>query len=479
MRTMLAMTVVVLTAAGCKSQKVISVETEVAAAKARIATLEKRRQELTAESRKLQVERKTFTHQADEAALAKERLVAAGFALQGQPIPDGVLLDEALRAKSATLGELAATIVQRQLPCEEPKDDDATGPDCSPPPLDDSCEGVAARTTQSFSWSCQDLVSSGKTPPTAVCLSSAEVEESAYPLDGPTDHLDADVVRLAFEKAGRLVVADWPPPSLALYTPANWSELQSCEWENGNAQCIRSCDERHGRLHGGCDDWAGDSYDGEGGDESEEPAELRTAREAAAQAERDAAEARDEVSYQECLAQCDTAVRYAEPPPNARISLKYQRAPAPGLFQFDVLQPEDDGGVPAHTLLISFPALHAELAGTAVADDQDTVHDLSTELDVVKIIEGKVNDGQRILAGLTLQGLPVGVQISMDGKTAPLTLDLDEVCAFAVEVKNTKMQERCVVAKAQREEDKVKAAARAAAKYQASLDAGVDAGVSP
>ena len=224
MRTMLAMTVVALTAAGCKSQKVIAVETEVAAAKARVATLEKRRQELTADSRTLQVERKTFTHQADEAALAKERLVAAGLALQGLPIPDGVLLDEALRAKSAKLGELAATIVQRQLPCIDPnaeKDAEADGPDCSPPPLDDSCEGVAARSTQAFSWSCQDIVTSGKAPPTAVCLANADVAESAYPLDGPTDRLDADVVRLAFEKAGRLLVADWPPPNLEFYTPAS------------------------------------------------------------------------------------------------------------------------------------------------------------------------------------------------------------------------------------------------------------------
>lgn len=75
MRTMLAITLAAC-AAGCKSQKVIEVETEITAAKARVAGLDKKRQELTAELKRLQVERKTFGQQADEAALAKERLSA-------------------------------------------------------------------------------------------------------------------------------------------------------------------------------------------------------------------------------------------------------------------------------------------------------------------------------------------------------------------------------------------------------------------
>ena len=110
MRTMLAVTMAAFAFQGCKSQKVIEVETEIAAAKARVTTLEKRRQELTAEMRKLQVERKTFSQQADEAALAKERLSAAGYVLRNEPIPEGVQLDEALRSKSPKLGALAASI---------------------------------------------------------------------------------------------------------------------------------------------------------------------------------------------------------------------------------------------------------------------------------------------------------------------------------------------------------------------------------
>jgi hypothetical protein len=234
-------------------------------------------------------------------------------------------------------------------------------------------------------------------------------------------------------------------------------------------------------LNSNCDDWA-DSSEGEGGDqdgENTEPAELQAAREAAEREEREATEAREEVKYQECLAGCESGEE-EEPAPIARVSLDYKRSPAPGLFQFDVGIDDDDGGTPAHTLVISFPALHDELAGTAGdPPEEDTVDDLITTLDVERLIEGKVVDGQRVLAGLTLQGTPVAARISMDGKKAPVTLELDEVCTFADETKNTKLQERCVVAKAQREELKAKQAAAAAliAAKAAQRDGGVDGGV--
>lgn len=490
MRTMLAVTLAAFVVQGCKSQKVIAAETELAAVKGRIATLEKRRQELTAESRKLQVERATFSQQSDEAALAKERLVAAGSVLRNEPIPDGVQLDEALRTKSPKLGALAASIVQRQLPCVDenatPEQDEFQG-DCSTPQLDDSCEGVSETSTQSFRWTCQQVAASGKTPAAALCLSSAELTDAAYPVAVETLHVEGDVVRMAFERRGRLVVADWPPPSLALYTPENWAELATCRSENEHSQCVRTCDERHGRLNNGCDDWA-DGYQGEGGDgedEDTEPYELRAAREAAEREEREAVEARDEVKYQECLAGCETS-EDAEPEPIARVSLDYKRSPAPGLFQFDVGIDDEDGGTPAHTLLISFPALHEELAGSEGATpEEDTVDELVTTLDVERLIEGKIVDGQRVLAGLTLQGTPVAARISMDGTKAPVLLELDEVCAFADDAKSTPLQQRCVVAKTQRDEAKAKAAAAAA--KAAARDAGTvtvtaaaaDAGVTP
>lgn len=477
---MLAVTCAVFAAQGCKSQKVLAVETELAAAKGRLATLEKRRQDLNAESRRLQVERKTFSTQADEAALAKERLVAAGLVLRGMPIPDGVQLDEALRAKSPKLGELAAAIVQRQLPCADPdaeQEDEATGPDCSPAPLADSCEGVDARTTQSLNWKCQAIVPTEKGPAAAVCVANAELAESLYPLSAPALHVEGDVVRVAFEKSGRLVVADWPPPDLELYRPQNWAELATCEAENSHAQCVRTCDERHGRLAGGCDDWGGDGDEGGGdGEEDTEPYELRAAREVAARAEADAAQARDELAYQECLAGCETS-EDAEPEPVSRVSLQYKRSPAPGLFQFDVTLAEEDGGVPAHTVVISFPALHEALAGTAAPPgDDDTVRELVTQLDVQRLIEGEVVEGKRIFAGLTQEGFPVGVRASVDGKTAPVDLELEDVCDFAEHRKDVVMVERCGVAKVARDAAKAAAAAKAA-----KADAGfaVDSGVTP
>jgi hypothetical protein len=482
MRTTLALSLLALVAAGCKSQKVIEVETEITAAKGRVASLEKKRQELTAELKRLQVERKMFGQQADEAALAKERLYAASFALAQQPLPDGIQLDEALREKSPTLGKLAAAIVQRQLPCADPdaeQPSDADGPsDCSAPPLIDSCDGVSETFTQSFSWRCQTLAANGKVPGVALCLSKAELATNDYPLDAPTSHLEGEVVRMAYEKAGRLMVADWPPPSRSIYEPENWAELATCHAENDNAQCIRSCDEKWGKV-GGCD-WGDDGYEGEGGDADgdEEPYELRAAREAAERAEREAQEARDELAYQECIAGCGSPETEEEE--LTKLSLEYRSSPAPGLYQFAVKGQNEEGKVTeSNTLLVSFLAMHDELAGDAEKPEADTVGELTTVLNVRKIIEGKVADGQRVLAGLTLNDTPVAARISMDGKAPPVTLDLDQTCAFADETKNAQLQERCVVAKKQRDEQKAKAealAAAEAAKKAARLDGGVDAG---
>lgn len=482
MRTLLAMSLVLVTS--CKSQKVIEVETEIAAAKGRVASLEKKRQELTSELKRLQVERKTFGQQADEAALARERLAAASWALAGKPIPDGIQLDEALRAKSPTLGKLAAAIVQRQLPCidetaQQNEEDERS--DCEPPPLDDACEGVSETLTQSFSWRCQQLPAKGKVPATALCFSKAELASSDYPLETPTTHIEADVVRMAYEKNGRLIVADWPPPAHELYEPANWSELATCQSENENAQCVRSCDTRWGKV-GGCGDWGYDGYEGqqgEGDDENPEPYELRAAREAAERAEREAQEARDELAYQECIAQCGSPE--SEEEEIKQISLEYKSSPAPGLYQLAVKGQSDEGkATESTTLLVSFLAAHDEIAGSAEPEKEDTVGDLSTVLAVRKIIEGKVTDGTRVLAGLTLNDQPTAARITMDGTVAPVALTLDETCTFADEIKNTQLQERCVVAKKQRDEQKEKAealAAAEAAKKAAKLDGGVDAGV--
>ena len=481
MRTLLAMSIVLVTS--CKSQKVIEVETEIAAAKSRVAALDKKRQELTTDLKRLQIERKTFGQQADEAALARERLNAAYYALTQKPLPDGIQLDEALRAKSPTLGKLAAEIVQRQLPCidesDAPSDADGQG-DCSPPPLADACEGVSETSTQAFAWNCKTLPANGKVPALALCLSRAELAASDYPPTVSTNHLEGDVVRMAYEKKGRLFVADWPPPSMALYEPENYAELATCQSENDNAQCVRTCDERWGKL-GGCGDWGGDGYEGEGGDADgdEEPYELRAAREAAAREEREAQEARDELSYQECVAACGSPETEEEV--ISHVSLEYKSTPAPGLYQFAVKGQNEEGkATETNTLLISFMSVHDELAGNGEPGEEDTVGDLNTVLNVRKIIEGKVTDGERVLAGLTTEDLPTAARITMDGTKPPVKLDLDQTCAFADELKNTLLQERCVVAKKQRDEQKAKDEARVAAeaaKKAAKLDGGVgDAG---
>jgi hypothetical protein len=224
MRTLGPWVVLVVVALGsCKSQKLIAVETEVSAAKARLATLEKKRAELAAEVKRTEVTRRAFSQQADDAEVAKQRLVAAGLVIHGDPVPDAVLLDQALRAKSPELGKLAAAIVQRQLPCAT--EEDATeveqddGARCTPPPVPDSCEGVPERTVRSLEWTCTDVVKVAGARPTVVCKANGEWKSDAWPVNAPTGRIDAEMVRLAFAHRGRLFVADWPAPRLGLYRP--------------------------------------------------------------------------------------------------------------------------------------------------------------------------------------------------------------------------------------------------------------------
>ncbi|HEY1087852.1 MAG TPA: hypothetical protein VGE37_09160, partial [Archangium sp.] len=89
---------------GCKSEKLRAVETDLEAARLRVAALDKKRQELTGKLKQLQLTRKTYAQQADEAELARARLNGATFVLNGGAIPDSLLLDEAMRAKSPELG---------------------------------------------------------------------------------------------------------------------------------------------------------------------------------------------------------------------------------------------------------------------------------------------------------------------------------------------------------------------------------------
>lgn len=457
-----------LAVAGCKSEKLKAVETDLEAARLRVAALDKKRLELTAKSKQLQLTRKTYAQQADEAELARVRLNGATFVLSGGTIPDSLLLDEAMRAKSPELGTLAAKIVQRQLPCVDPDapGEEPDGPDCSPPPLDDACEGVDERVYQPFAWSCPAVVTE-QGPATAVCTSPVEMASSEYPLFTTTDKVNGVVVRLAFESKGRLVVGDWPTPKLDYYYPTNDDELATCRASNDSMQCVRACDEKFQRLPGGCDDWAGDGYDGEGGEESEEPAELREARRAAAEAELEAGRARDEVAYQECLVGCGDGEIDLENDPVADMSLEFKKAPAPGVFQFAAKVPKSDGGVSNRAVLLSFPAFFEAKAGTLELGDKDTVRDLSYEFETEHLIEGPVADGKRVYAGMTPEDTIAVMEVSLDGSEAPQWLGVDEGCAFAEKMKNKDLIRGCKAAQDER--------ARIAAKV---IDAGMpDAGV--
>jgi hypothetical protein len=67
-----------LVVAGCRTEKVRALEADVAAAKARLVTMDGKRKALLDEARTLEVQRQTLSKQADESELARLRLVGAG-----------------------------------------------------------------------------------------------------------------------------------------------------------------------------------------------------------------------------------------------------------------------------------------------------------------------------------------------------------------------------------------------------------------
>ncbi|MBL8913139.1 MAG: hypothetical protein JNM17_20755 [Archangium sp.] len=439
---------------GCKSQKVIELETEVAAAKARVASLDKKRREVLEETKRVEVERKTFAQQADEAELAKARLVAAGLVLHGDPIPDSVLLEDALRNKSADLGKLAANIVQRQLPCvsdtpadnSEPDDGPGDyGEDCAPPELPDECEGVVERTIQSFTWSCGDIIKVAGARPVAVCTASGEWSSDTWPLDVPTARIDAEVLRLAMELKGRLYVADWPNPSTDLYRPHNDEELTQCAARNDDARCIRACEEKYGRIEDVCrryyDDEQGDYDDSQ---EGEDPAVARARAEAEA-AEAEAARAREELGYQECLAACEPSAQESEEAPDpvvARLELRKERFP--GVFAFDVSFEDstpDAGALEPNVLVVAFPMAFVE--GDDPEPTDDTV-DALAELLLVKSMSKYETPKGTLLFGPSLKDLPSGAVVT-DGKEPAQILTAWEVCAMVPAAKQGAIAQPCAV----------------------------------
>ena len=312
--------------AACHDSKVDKAEADLLAVKAHVAALKTKHQELLVRTKQAELSRWALAQQADDAALASLQLSAAEGVLEGKPLAAAFELPAMVTSKdSKAVLEFAAHAVQDVVPCVKPGDPDyggpgySRGPNCDPPPVEDTCAGVAARNVISGKWSCETKVEGGpKLPALLACTLTAE-----YPPDAPAELnetkgmvISRTLVRAAFTHQGHLYVADYPAPSIDAYQPANQLPLEACKSENGKLECERSCEDSFHRLDrpncGIGADGEGDTYDGPPpSEEPDEPAEVRSAREEAARAEgraaaaqRDADAAKDELAYQECRSAC-------------------------------------------------------------------------------------------------------------------------------------------------------------------------------
>jgi hypothetical protein len=243
--------------------------------------------------------------------------------------------------------EFAKAAAKTVMPCEEDGshfDWGGRGGDCSPPPLEDACDGVAARHAITATWRCETKVTgSAKAPPLIACTLSGE-----YP-PGADDAVNAapgsvttrTLLRAAFVHEGHLFVADWPKPRLENFQPANELELASCAATNKVAQCERTCDETYHRLSrpdcGMGPDGEGDGPSDEHDDEDPEVRSARLAAEQAearaAEAEHDAAVAREELEYQRCHTGC-TPEQADTAPKTANDTYTFLSSPAPGVLAY-------------------------------------------------------------------------------------------------------------------------------------------------
>lgn len=462
----------VLVLVGCKSEKMKTTEAELAAAKARVATMDTRRGDMLKELNAIEVARRKAAKDADATEYANARLTGARWVLQGEPVPDGLLLDDALKSKSPELGRLAATIVQRKLPCVadvEPnaEDDAQQEQECRTPEVPDACEGVPPRTVQSFDWACDQLVKQKGAPTIAICTSE---------LSG---HDDVGALRLAFLHEGRVIVGDFPAPSTELYQPTNSSELDACNDANRSASCESTCDDRFG--HNGCydDESGGDGYY-PGDMDSEEPQELATARREAAEAAEAARAADSELAYQECRAGCATVE--VEPPEVVPSSLEYVATLAPGVFHFrNRTGPDADGGYDEGDAVISFPVYNQVLADN-FETDKDDVEALEMELySTMGLITDKPADGAVLIAG-TYQAHARGIRVFLDGKKRVEALSTADTCALLERMKKTTAAQVCGMQLAAEVALAAKRAAADAGVPDAGVpvfDGGVDAGGAP
>ncbi|MCC6336617.1 MAG: hypothetical protein IT380_21840 [Myxococcales bacterium] len=429
--------VLLLALSACASKELLDAEAELAATRARLAALEKRRSELTAKQQARRVSRAALAQQADDAELARVRLLAALTALDEGKVPDHLLLDEAMRAKDPTLDALAAQVVQRQLPCVdeagEPPAEQTWYGGCAAPPPEDACEGVEVRVRQRFEWDCSELIARAGFPTAAFCTAVAEWDSRVVPdLSGASDRIVGQLIRIAFEKDGHLFVRDWPPPSVDLYEPPNTLALEACAATNEAEQCTRRCDESFGRVGCGPDGGEGE-YEESDGEEVENP-ELPAAREAAARAEAEAQRAREELEYQQCLDTCRGDDDAEHPPMLELLNFTFTTSPAPGVFALQarhLLADSEEVPDQLRTLVLHHPDFVTSAQGTLSAPAEDTVKELVELLDVVDL--EVVPEGASVLvAGLDRNQL-VAVRAWLDGKQAPAAVDAEEACRLLEE----------------------------------------------
>jgi len=432
---------------GCKSEKLLAVERDLAATRARLDALTVQKNEALAKSRERNTARWTYAQQADQTEQAQHRLAAALDVLGGGAVPKVLTLADALASKTADVNAVAADIVSEDLPCvagaEQPGEGEAQGEEpCHEVPLEDACESVPERTEAALTWSCEAKVPGRGGPDSAVCLASYH-----YPTDGLTipaqfvaTELDLTVVRVAFEHQGRLYVADYPAPSVAQYRPKNVSGLDACAAENSNAQCVRSCESTAGRvpMTGWCGGEHGDDGDegGEGG--PEEPPEVTRAREEAERTRAAAAEAETELAYQQCMAGCgpeptpepepegDAAQAPPDPP---SVEFTWRGSPAPGLYVFDKVAKEPQASWPNTAVLLLHPKLGELLDGTLEVPEADTLYELELQAELIDATATEPDHGKMAFIGLD-NGEPAGVIFSADGKGEVKSLTGSETCGW-------------------------------------------------
>lgn len=364
-RVMAAAAVAALLAAGCGEarRRLAAAEEAQRAAEKRARDLRESRAALAKELTELRA--KTGEARA-KARAAKEELrrtlAAAGTLEAAAPgaFP-GVDAAQALAAEhfeeaGGDLSKIASAVgeaVREFWPCAEAAGGQEGAPSCDSSPYEDACAGVPEYDSPVLQWSCSKVIKAADAPALAFCTAPISSRE----LRGPVAFTSTEaLVRTAFYYGGRVVVSDWPEPSLTTYHPRNEDGLSACRSEDDRRSCTHQCDVRFGRYSdpcapsygcGGC----GDHGDGEEppGDEDEDP-QVAAARAEARRAEMEAAEAlerarmaREEVQYQECLSGCEHQFQAPEvsaetsddlppAPDSTTATVRLAKSPAPGVL---------------------------------------------------------------------------------------------------------------------------------------------------